>query len=135
MREPAPAGFRGIRKFTAFHSAVLVFFLDAAGSCFIRGCTPGFSNLWLIAWMAFFGLSFWGWGLLLLQRRDGVHYLVFGALLAGVNAGWALATLLLRDRDDVLRPGFLWVAGVLCGLGMLVAAHALKTRTRPARGS
>jgi len=130
MRTPAVAP--GFERFTTLHVAGLVFCMDGVG-CFLLRCMFEHGFLVFLLAIMFVALSAYGWGLLLLQARQDSCYLLFGVLLTSVNSVWALLQVLYGDPANPFRAGFLGVAAVLCGLGLLVTLHALLLRIQPER--
>ena len=116
-------------RFTAFHAALLVFAMDSTGYFLVRGAANdgGWSE---VLWIPFLALTAYGWWLLVLQRRTGRNYLLFGTLLAAVNLGWALQLTVWPSTVGALRTGFLGTAGALVGLGAVVIVQAVWTARR-----
>ena len=111
-------------RFTAFHAALLVFAMDAAGCFLVRAAALncGWS---VLLWIPLLFASAYGWALLFGQRHTGKNYLLFGVLLVAVNLGWALLLTVRPSVAEPLRTGFLGTAAWLAGLGVVVTAHAL----------
>ena len=115
--------FRGHEKFTAFHAALLVFCLDAAGILLVQASEPGVRGAFSMLWIAFLFPAWYGGWLLALQRRSP-YYRFFGMLLTAVNLVWSVWLLPGVGPDEDFRAGYLAVSALCIGLGLGILHHA-----------